>query len=258
MLITEVRQRCNFYKHRQTLYDESMSMVSESGRGILARRPNGETLDRYQETVSRQVVYDDTGNTIKGKPALEYMHSGIVEELQEPWDPDRVYPDYNRMGALLQELDGFAAGNVSDGAVALHRKEFGDISWYMANRLALQGISFSSTIESGKEYRERAADEAPYASPEFIVKIEELFPGLVFAAHSHELQTASREAIDVPITARLAKLQATAGQLTLSMCQVVAVRLNTDYEAILEQNIAKISQRVKNGTVFDKSGGDAR
>jgi hypothetical protein len=235
-----------------------MSTESLKYAGIMHHSPSTDLLDQYQETVLSQIKYDENGQTIKGIEPLEYMHAGITEELFEPWEPERVYTDYDRLGSLLREMPHFSPGVVSEGALELHKKEFGDISWYMANRLSLQGIKLSTTITAGKAYHQHKIHDAKTASPEFIIDFEERFPALSFATSSYELETASRAAIDTPTQDTLDYLRATSGQLILSMCHVILNRFDTHYEIILEQNIAKINKRIKDGTIFDKSGGDAR
>lgn len=229
--------------------------------GITAYVPSLAALDAYQNTAYNETfVRDANGAQIKGMDPLEYMHAGLVEETAEPWDIDKLNPGYSRIGHLLQEFGqagrgNFFSGEISDSATALHQKEFGDISWYLFNRLVLQGIKASEAVIAGiGAYRTRCQT---YSTP-LIAQLETLTPAAMFAAYSHAAVVASREAIDEPSDAKIAKLGEAAGILIMSMSQVVTLRLSTSYENILDQNLAKIKNRIANGTVFDKTGGDSR
>jgi len=229
-------------------------------KGITHFIPDLDTLDEYQLLVRSQVTYDSTDCTIRGKDPLTYMHDGIVEETHEPWDADRFNPGYNRMGSLLRELGeagqgDFFPGDASGTAIELHQKEFGDISWYLANRLALNGIVLSAAVERGKRAYETHGESF---EPGFHAVFEDTFPALMYMAYSSDLIRASEAVIARPSDETIEHLAERAGILIMMMSQLVEARLDTPYEAILQQNIDKIKKRMAEGTVFDKSGGDAR
>jgi len=186
------------------------------------------------------------------------MHDGLREELQEIWDEDRVYRDYSRFGSLHRELQGLSPGVESPGAIELHQKEFGDVSWYLANRLSLQGVPFSRAVVMGQHAHAEYAGSITTCSPAFIAEAQDRLPAIFFAHLSHQMLTASVEAIKRPTQPNIESLGAAAGQLVLSMSQIVSVRLGVNYTFILDQNIAKIRRRIENKTVFDKTGGDIR
>lgn len=237
-----------------------MTEVLKPRIGITGFVPDLDTLDDYQLMVREQVSFDAEDGTIRGKQPLQYMHDGIVEETHEPWDKDRFNPGYSRMGSLLRELGetgqgDFFPGDMSGTAIELHRKEFGDISWYLANRLALNGIVMSAAVERGITARAR---EGLDFEPGFHAVFEDWSPGLMYMAYSSELVRASEAALSEPSDEVIEALAEKAGILILMMSQLVSERLDTSYEAILNQNIAKIKKRIADDTVFDKSGGDAR
>lgn len=239
---------------------EVMSPFYPIRKGILEFTPDLDVLDEYQLAVRSQVTYESTDGTIRGKDPFTYMHDGLEEEASEPWDADRFNPGYNRMGSLLRELGehgqgDFFPGDTSGTAIELHQKEFGDISWYLANRLALDGIVMSAAVDRGRKYYIEHGKEF---SPGFHAVFEDTFPGLMLQAYGSAAIFASEAMIAERTDENREKLAEAAGVLIMMMSQVVEMRLDTTYVDILQQNIAKIKKRMADGTVFDKSGGDAR
>lgn len=218
-------------------------------------------LDAYQATVAGQVIHDAGAQTVRGFEPAQYFHNGLVEELGETTGEDRVHTRYNRLGAILMldsEAGRFDGGEVSPLAIELHQKEFGDVSWYLANRLHTVGITLSQAIQDGFESHDHEAATAPKCPPEVFRQLEQLFPFAFYFGYSKELMDASRAALDQNTVTTRRNLSAAGGKLVLAMAQLAESRLDTTYQHILDQNLAKIAKRVANGTVFDKSGGDTR
>lgn len=241
-------------------FKEIDSPYGDVRKGITEFVPKLDVLDDYQLTVWAQANRVPLGWDVKNKTPYDYMHDGLVEETREPWDPDRFNPHYDRMGSLLREVGAanqgdFFPGDMSGTAMELHQKEFGDISWYLMNRLALDGIVASAAVERGiRAYHTRAEEFAPG----FHAFFEDAMPGFMYMAYSSDLVFASEAAMKKPSDETIEKLAEKAGLLIMMMAELVQARLGASYEQILQQNIAKIQKRTAEGTLFDKTGGDAR
>ena len=241
-------------------FEEIGSPYGDVRKGITHFVPDLDALDDYQLRVWAQANREPLGWDVKGKTPAAYMHDGLVEETSEPWDADRVNPGYNRMGSLLREIGqagqgNFFPGEITSSAIELHQKEFGDVSWYLMNRLALDGIVASGAVERGiHAYRTHAEEFAPG----FHAFFEDALPGMMYMAYSSDAVFASEAAMKEPNDATIEKLAEKAGVLIMMMSELVQARLDTTYEEVLAQNIAKIEKRIANNTVFDKTGGDAR
>lgn len=219
-------------------------------------------LDDYQRTVFSQIVWDPNGTTIQGYPPEVYMYFGIKEESGETWGEDRLHPDYSRLRGLI-ETDGVAlAGGpqppAPELAIELHRKEFGDVSWYLANFLALNGAGLADTLDAGVLAWQEDVRAQPRSTPEFSEYIDRRVPWAKFVSYLGAPEKAAMEVMANPSAETIQKLQGVFGKFILSMALVTQTRLGTTYQAILSGNIAKVQRRIVDGTVFDKSGGDAR
>ncbi|MEO5627940.1 MAG: hypothetical protein ABIQ89_03555 [Candidatus Saccharimonadales bacterium] len=221
-------------------------------------------LDQYQRIVLSQIQFDEDGQHIQGYDPEVYMYLGFREEIEETFGEDRHNPGYRRLGALLS-IPLPEGGNVktipgdaSPQAVDFHLKEFGDVSWYLANFLNIYGISMSEAVTQGEIAWDHDNQTSPKCDAEFSVQTERVFPLLKYAGYMHELTGAFENVLRSATDETVAKLQPSAGKFVLSMAHILGSRLGASYEEILAGNIAKIEKRIADGTVFDKSGGDAR
>lgn len=230
--------------------------------GICNFVPDREVLDEYNDRVLSTMVFDSNGRTLRGQDPFVYMHAGIKEELHELWQSDTLNGDYSRLGMLLgagtQIKSLGVAGTVTEQAAELHQKEFGDVSWYMSYRLRSHDISMSDTIDPAIELRTVDALNMPGCCPELLDHMENMFPGAMLLGYGQAFEQASYEALDDHSIKNLDRLSATAGRLILSMNQFLHVAFDSSYEAVLEQNIAKLLRRKAAGTIHDLSGGDTR
>ena len=224
-------------------------------------------LDTYQKTAWGQILWEqaETGESlgrIKGKLPKQYMLDGLDEEINEALvDQDKTEPGYNRFGALVQIAPQFSAGDITTTAIERHLKEFGDISWYMANFLRLHGITFSRVITPGVAAWELDRVNQPRANRDFALFLEKSMPWINLAACASQLKTAAHGVMGVPRDERIIPEQSlfvASGKFTLSMMHIVQTLFGTTYEAVLASNTEKLEGRIARGVVFDKEGGDDR
>ncbi|MDQ5885725.1 MAG: hypothetical protein QG628_122 [Patescibacteria group bacterium] len=229
-------------------------------------------LNEYQRIVQDQIKWDEEKKgTIRGKNSVTYMYDGLVEELGEITEEDRVEPDYNRLGAIvsLGSSGQLQPGMTTPTATNRHIKEFGDVSWYLANYLSLFNIPFDRIIEPGIVAWRLDNISTPRSSEAFALQNEGQFPWLKFSVYKDLLPTAAlgvtrqhegilyKKQRDSRIRDEAALVIAS-GKFVLSMIQILAARFDTTYEDVLTRNNEKIEKRIREGTVFDKSGGDDR
>lgn len=233
---------------------------------------NFDFLNAYQDTVQAQIKWDSDGsNTIRGKNITRYMYDGLVEELDEITGEDRVEPDYNRLGAIIMLGEGkqLQPGIVTPAATVRHLKEFGDVSWYLANYLSLFDIPFDRIIEPGIVAWRLENISNPRSNESFAQKVEAEFPWVKFTNYREQLEVAALD-VTMPVGDTLrrkprderalqeAALVVSAGKFVLSMIHILGSRFQISYEDVLVRNTDKINKRIREGTVFDKSGGDDR
>lgn len=166
----------------------------------------------------------------------------------------------SRAGALLDlryEDGSLSAGAVTELAVTLQQKEGGDVSWYLSNRLKVANILLSSAVADGKR---SVTSEIPSGCPwpETILReAERRYPAFFYLGASVNALRASAANLKNPNAATRQELSVTTGKLVLSLAQI-ADTLSADYQSMLNQNIAKITKRIRDRTIFDKAGGDTR
>ncbi len=227
-------------------------------------------MDEYQATVHSMVVFDDGHATIRGKNPVRYHHDGILEEIDEITGGDMIETGYFRLGALVSLQDtALIAQAESPTAIARHLKEFGDVSWYLANFLQWFGIDFSFVVEPGLQARTLDTISNPRSTPEGYEQAERLVCWPMFLASLGRLASATKgmmrdvggHLIQKHREDRLKdeqELVIASGLFVISAMHTLRNRFDVDYEYVLQQNVAKINQRISEGTVFDKRGGDDR
>lgn len=223
-------------------------------------------LTTFQENAFNQIVWDDQpGGVIKGSPPIVYMLSGLKEEINELLiDEDRTESAYKRLGALLLLNDSpnlIESGVATETALNRHLKEFGDVSWYLANYLTLFGIKFDQAVNVGKEGWNLDNISQPRSTAEFSNEIERKFPFFKLFGYSTELLEVAEDISGVRRDERLKleqKLIIASGKFVLSMIHVAESRFGVTYESILDGNKSKLDKRINDGTIFDKQGGDDR
>lgn len=228
-------------------------------------------LDVYRENAWAQIIWNDPiledvpeGEPTRGLRAQKaYMLRGLIEEMDEITGPDRVEPDYNRFGAIML-VEGNALmrpGVESPEAVTRHIKEFGDVSWYLANFLTLHYLDFQKVMPVGLLAWELDNVSQPRCTLESALEFEAMFPWKNLFSYSGKLIDAAKAVVPKPHDERILQerdLIIASGKFVLSMMHLAVARFDTTYEAILNGNRAKIDKRIQEGTVFDKSGGDDR
>lgn len=227
-------------------------------------------MDDYQTTVRAMALYDEGQGTIRGKTPVRYFHDGILEELDEITGEDRVETGYFRLGALVSlEDSNLVARAESSTAIERQLKEFGDVSWYLANFLGWFGITFSFVVEAGVQARKLDAVSNPRSEPGGQEIAERMVCWPWFLASKERLASATHgimreiggHLVQKPKDERLRdeqELVIASGLFVISSMHVLRNRFGTTYQAVLDQNVAKINQRIAAGTVFDKQGGDDR
>jgi hypothetical protein len=221
-------------------------------------------LDDYQANAWQQIQWDDDSQTrIQGQPTRERLLNGLVEEIGELTDQDRIEPAYNRLGALLWigTDPSLQPGKETPTAVARHLKEFGDVSWYLATYLHTYDIAMSKVAVAGLVANQLWRISQSRADETQAVYLERHFPWAGLLSASSELVNAANRCQELRRDERIYaehQLIVAAGKMTVAMMHVVANRFDTTYEAVLAGNKAKLDRRIANGTVFDKSGGDDR
>jgi len=221
-------------------------------------------LETYRENAFNQIAWDEDGVTIRGKIPRHYMRDGLQEEMSELLhDTDRVEPAYRRLGALMMLEDNpeLQAGIVTPTAKERHLKEFGDVSWYLANYITLFHFDYPKVIDAGLAAWELDRVASPRADREAVITMERTMPWFHFMGYAQELRSAADSIVDARRDGRMSQEKAlivAAGKFTLAMIHMAANRFNADYETILAGNHAKIAKRTAEGTLFDKTGGDDR
>jgi len=230
-------------------------------------------LDEYQQNAASQITRDENGHTIRGKHPLAHMYDGLVEELGEITGPDKVEPDYNRLRALLlidKDAEDFRAAKATPTAIERQLKEFGDVSWYLANFLDWLDIKLSFVVEPGMVAWHLEDISNPRGSEEFSHLVDSLFPWQKFLSATGSLRTAAEAVTQVlPSGRRFPKhrderglaekaLVVASGKFVVSSIHMLRARYDVSYEEVLDMNRRKIEQRIANNTVFDKAGGDDR
>lgn len=231
-------------------------------------------LSEYQQGAWDQIVWDnpDAPRTIQDLQPEAYMMRGLQEELREMTGPDIAESEYSRLGALMMlppEEERLQPGVVTPTAVTKHLKEFGDISWYLANYLKLFSIPFERTVPVGAMVRQLDVISRPRGTEAGQLELDSTYPWLQLFGSSKRLSDAAQEmvrSIDGHIVRknrdeRLGneqRLLITSGEFVASMIHVLAARFNTTYERVLQINKAKLEKRIQDGTVFDKSLGEDR
>lgn len=223
-------------------------------------------LESYRLNAWEQRIIDpDRPGHIRGVPERQYFLRGLKEELIEPTDLDRVEPGYNRMGTLLR-IDHpdnvIMPGEITPTSIERHIKEFGDISWYLSNLLTSFGMTYSKVIPAGiagialDQVSQTRCEEAD------VIMMERTLPWISLFGYSAELEAAATECVSFPGRDGRARAESrllvAAGKFILSMSHILDNRFSTSLESVLDGNRRKLEKRMREGTVFDKSGGDDR
>lgn len=243
---------------------------------------NWDFLDDYQAEATAMAARDEGGTTIKGKQPLAYILTSLDEEAHEViWDQDKIEPGYNRWGSLaLFGVDNGPLNNpgeVTATALNRHLKEFGDVAWYLVNLLSLCGLRYSASIEPGLgaiRLKQSASIATGRNNPEGHEYIERNAAGMfLFPAYLGELTSAAHglarpKSGEMPGDTYLKRrderaleeerLITAAGQYTIVAHHLLVNRFASSYQSALEGNIAKLTKRISDGSIFDKSGGDDR
>lgn len=225
-------------------------------------------LTEYQEQARAQVVWDEERTTIQGLNPFAYMLKGLQEESAEITEDDRVEPDYNRLGSLiLLEGTPLMSGQETPSAVRRHIKEFGDVSWYLANFLYLFDIDLQFVVKPGRVAWHLNAISQPRSGPELRELVERNYSWALFS--STKLIEAAK-GLSREVNGRLwpknrdergldeQQLVVESGKYVVSIMHVLANRFGISYEQVLQGNRQKLDTRISNGTIFEKSGGDDR
>lgn len=233
--------------------------------------PDFNFLDRYQERVWGLIQWDKAMHTIQGRHPVPYFLDGLIEEVDEITGRDRVEPNYSRFGAILnlEGVENLMPGEQTENSVLRHLKEFGDTSWYLANYLKYFNIPFSRTIEPGLIFWQLDYASNLRSDIDSQQWLEQNHSWFAFLGRGQELLTAARgmtRALGDNVYPKKyedrhadeKRLVAAAGSFTLSMILILRNRFGITYEEVLQQNIDKITKRIEDGTVFEKSGGDDR
>lgn len=229
-------------------------------------------LSQYQENARQQIIWDSPEHaSIRGLQPEAYMFKGLQEELGEVYGPDRNEGGYKRLGALAMSPENklLLPGETTDSAVERHLKEFGDVSWYLANYLGLFGISFERSVPVGLLARRLDAASQTRSSEAGHAMIESALPWVFMLSSSSELLDAAKsllrsvngQLVRLPRDERIQteqKLLIASGKFVVSMIHLLCTRFSTTYEQVLTGNQEKLAIRIEEGTIFDKTGGDDR
>lgn len=225
---------------------------------------NLDFLATYQANAWQQIIWDDqTQSRIQGKLPRDYLLGGLREELAELTGSDRVEPGYQRLGAIMSiaSSPSLQAGQETPSAVTRHLKEFGDVSWYLSNYLTTYDIPMRQVATAGLVANQLWRISQSRASAAQAIYLERHFPWAGLFSAAGEMVAAATQCNELRRDDRtLAEhhVIVAAGKLTVAMMHLVSNRFGTTYEAVLEANNSKLTKRIANGTVFDKSGGDDR
>ena len=111
---------------------EAINRALDAGPGSL-------TAGMYQDAVVAQVQTDTPElwplGPIEGTSPAVYMATGAWEEWGETLERDQTNPGYHRLAKLVLPSDVSYPFD-EPHAIDRHVKEFGDLSWYVANILA--------------------------------------------------------------------------------------------------------------------------
>lgn len=238
---------------------------SEAQWGAINRaieaRPDGLTADMYQDAVVAQVLVDtpDTWplGPIEGVPPSVYMTMGVWEECAETMQPDDINPGYNRMAKLVLPT---GVPYLSDEAKASsrHLKEFGDLSWYVANILASYRIRLSDILP-GETLQQ--TDEAARAEAQSHGGLHWHMPGHAYVFSAINFLESMGDMCDklepgdvTEFLRRRDNLAQRAGQLLLSVSVVAQTKFGIGLADVLYQNLLKVEARAATGTTLHSSG----
>lgn len=245
--------------------------------------PSGlEYLDQYQQAALDIIVWDENSRTLKGRTPEQYMYDGFVEETLETLTPNDHSVSYHRFGALARGSDPTQplaqAGIIDKKSVELHQKEFGDVSWYVANFLSCANVQFSQAVIMGLEADNIRARNLPKCNEQFHFEVAEVWPVAPYLGNIHEFDIAAKNFIAAkqemqnpsdmavrigskphPTTVREAiDVAVTGGLLVNSIAKLVMATFDINYQTILDQNIEKLHGRAERGTIISDIGGDDR
>ncbi len=240
-------------------------------------------LDEYQQQAAAQVQYDTstlvtpTGETtpsIYDYPPEVYHYVGVREEFGETMGEDERNPDYNRMGMLMiagvvganVELPtdtSINTGRITEEAIALHVKEFGDVSWHMANFLHIFDISMAEAVRLAIDERQRVLEASARDTgvESFRRSVEETIPFFDYWTKSSRFLTVAEAALREGAAPHIrSHLALRAGEMILYAANLVEVKFGVSYAQLLSHNIDKVNARILRGTVFktDTVHGDVR
>jgi len=252
----------------------SEQLLAHRRASIVECLPNDLTfLDEYQQNAWEVIVWDNSSQTtIQGLLPEAYMLRGLEEEITEITGPDRDEPGYRRIGALIMASDNemLQPSEVTASAVKRHIKEFGDVSWYLANYLNLFYIPFRRTVPVGKLAWQLDTESQTRATEVEALEIQSHLPWMGLLGSSHLLLSAAKgmvRTVDSNIVRRKPRderitdeqrLLVASGKFVVSMIHVLSTRFDTTYEQVLQDNRAKLEKRIREVSIFDKTGGDDR
>lgn len=219
--------------------------------------PNDLTVDMYQNAVVAQVVTDMPElwplGSIEGLSPVVYMANGAREEYEETLQRDQLNPGYHRLAKLGLPRDTVYAFE-DESSAARHLKEFGDLSWYVANILASHHIRLSEILPDPQV---RVVDELARSQDGMTWHL----PGHNYIFHAKNFLAALGE-MHQPLNpgdvGQFAKRRQLLGKraagLLVSISVVAQAKFGASLAEVLYSNLKKVERRVSTGTVLNASG----
>lgn len=250
--------------------------------GLLPNSEFLDVLDDYQQRAASQVQFDSRTRTapqgqeirtIYGYPEEVYHWLGIKEEFDETFGDDEVNPGYNRVGALMiagplrqaKSIPGVTVdpGEVTEDAIRLHTKEFGDISWHTVNFLGLYGLKASDAVLRAAHRRSlELENKKEPGEAEFRRSADLIVPGVSYSLAGINLLSSAEAVISetTPNPDLCNQLAIHAGEALLYGANLVEIKFDLPFAEVLAANLEKIDRRIREYTIFktDTIYGDLR
>lgn len=214
------------------------------GRGDIAS--DAMTFVEYESSVKPCFDNPVTKTTIRNVQANSYLLGGLYEEFAETLEFDAAPPSYSRIGMIALRNDNplLDVYRQDTNSLEYHRREFGDLLWYMTALLHRMNISLAVVGESDIQSDITRFDE--YAAVAFAsdLPIKDYRAG--FSAFARSVANVLFRVNPESCTTVARSSRALLG----SMSWIAQNRLGTSLASIALGNVQKLAARERNGTVF--------
>lgn len=229
--------------------------------------PDGLSIDMYQAASVAQVLTDKSpqawpAGTIKGQEYADYMRFGARAEYSEMFDWDKVDQNYSRAARFFLPADEPYPYD-TEGALRRNVSEYGDLGFYIANNLALYGISLADALHTGdgqsdvslRTIDDMARQQALASQVDWYRPAFQLVLGASYFFQALKSIDAGKEGQSVQeFFARRDRLARTAGDLVMAMSVFVQAKFGLGIADVFYRGLKKIERRAETNTTLNGSG----